>query len=162
MGDVPAEDRLSGQMARLVRPQDRAGQLFRATSTRRRKYDYDYQISKVGKPTDRLEWGMTPQTVNAYYNPTDNTINFPAAILQPPFFDAKADDAINYGGIGAVIGHEATHGYDDQGSQFDAKGNNVELVDEGRPRKVRRAHRSSWSSSSTPTSRCPASTSTAS
>ena len=81
-------------------------------------------MAKVGKPTDRLEWGMTPQTVNAYYNPTDNTINFPAAILQPPFFDAKADDALNYGGIGAVIGHEATHGYDDEGSQFDAKGNN--------------------------------------
>jgi putative endopeptidase len=89
------------------------------------KYNYDYEMAKVGKPTDRLEWGMTPQTVNAYYNPTDNTINFPAAILQPPFFDAKADDAINYGGIGAVIGHEATHGYDDEGSQFDAKGNNV-------------------------------------
>jgi putative endopeptidase len=89
------------------------------------KYEYDYQIAKVGKPTDRLEWGMTPQTVNAYYNPTENTINFPAAILQPPFFDAKADDGINYGGIGAVIGHEATHGYDDQGSQFDAKGNNL-------------------------------------
>ena len=89
------------------------------------KYEYDYQISKVGKPTDRLEWGMTPQTVNAYYNPTDNTINFPAAILQVPFFDAKADDGINYGGIGAVIGHEATHGYDDQGSQFDSKGNNI-------------------------------------
>jgi len=89
------------------------------------KYNYDYEMAKVGKPTDRLEWGMTPQTVNAYYNPTDNTINFPAAILQPPFFDAKADDGINYGGIGAVIGHEATHGYDDEGSQFDAKGNNV-------------------------------------
>jgi len=89
------------------------------------KYEYDYQISKVGKPTDRLEWGMTPQTVNAYYNPTDTTINFPAAILQVPFFDAKADDGINYGGIGAVIGHEATHGYDDQGSQFDSKGNNI-------------------------------------
>ena len=68
---------------------------------------------------------MTPQTVNAYYNPTDNTINFPAAILQPPFFDAKADDALNYGGIGAVIGHEASHGFDDQGSQFDAVGNNA-------------------------------------
>ena len=67
---------------------------------------------------------MTPQTVNAYYNPTDNTINFPAAILQPPFFDANADDAINYGGIGAVIGHEASHGFDDQGSQFDGDGNN--------------------------------------
>ncbi|WP_300616895.1 M13 family metallopeptidase [Dokdonella sp.] len=90
-----------------------------------RKYDYEYDIAKIGKPTDRLEWGMTPQTVNAYYNPTDNTINFPAAILQPPFFDAKADDALNYGGIGAVIGHEATHGFDDEGSQFDAQGNNA-------------------------------------
>ena len=68
---------------------------------------------------------MTPQTVNAYYNPSDNTINFPAAILQPPFFDAKADDGINYGGIGAVIGHEASHGFDDEGSQFDGAGNNV-------------------------------------
>ena len=89
-----------------------------------RKFDYDYDIAKIGKPTDRLEWGMTPQTVNAYYNPTDNTINFPAAILQPPFFDFKADDALNYGGIGAVIGHESTHGYDDQGSKFDELGNN--------------------------------------
>ncbi|GAA0888186.1 M13 family metallopeptidase [Rhodanobacter soli] len=88
------------------------------------KFNYDYDIAKIGKPTDRLEWGMTPQTVNAYYNPTDNTINFPAAILQPPFFDAKADDGINYGGIGAVIGHEASHGFDDEGSQFDGAGNN--------------------------------------
>ncbi|AND69178.1 peptidase [Dyella thiooxydans] len=88
------------------------------------KFNYDYDIAKIGKPTDRKEWGMTPQTVNAYYNPTDNTINFPAAILQPPFFDANADDAINYGGIGAVIGHEASHGFDDQGSQFDGDGNN--------------------------------------
>ena len=89
------------------------------------QFNYDYDIAKIGKPTDRKEWGMTPQTVNAYYNPTDNTINFPAAILQPPFFDAKADDAINYGGIGGVIGHEASHGFDDQGSQFDAAGNNT-------------------------------------
>ncbi|MFC5435662.1 M13 family metallopeptidase [Rhodanobacter umsongensis] len=89
------------------------------------KFNYDYDIAKIGKPTDRKEWGMSPQTVNAYYNPTDNTINFPAAILQPPFFDAKADDAINYGGIGAVIGHEASHGFDDEGSQFDGAGNNV-------------------------------------
>ncbi len=89
------------------------------------KFNYEYDIAKIGKPTDRKDWGMTPQTVNAYYNPTDNTINFPAAILQPPFFDAKADDAINYGGIGAVIGHEASHGFDDQGSQFDGDGNNV-------------------------------------
>ncbi|SEL78476.1 endothelin-converting enzyme Metallo peptidase. MEROPS family M13 [Pseudoxanthomonas sp. GM95] len=89
------------------------------------KFNYQYDIAKIGKPTDRKEWGMTPQTVNAYYNPTDNTINFPAGILQPPFFDAKADDAINYGGIGAVIGHEASHGFDDEGSQFDGAGNNV-------------------------------------
>ncbi|MBP1475039.1 hypothetical protein J7I44_12065 [Frateuria sp. MAH-13] len=89
------------------------------------KYNYEYDINKIGKPTDRKEWGMTPQTVNAYYNPTDNTINFPAAILQPPFFYANGDDAINYGGIGAVIGHEASHGFDDEGSQFDGEGNNV-------------------------------------
>ena len=88
------------------------------------KFNYHYDIAKIGKPTDRLDWGMTPQTVNAYYNPTDNTINFPAAILQPPFFDANGDDAINYGGIGAVIGHEASHGFDDEGSQFDGEGNN--------------------------------------
>jgi putative endopeptidase len=87
------------------------------------KYNYHYDIGKIGKPTDRKEWGMTPQTVNAYYDPSTNTINFPAAILQPPFFYAHGDDAINYGGIGAVIGHESSHGFDDQGSQFDGKGN---------------------------------------
>ncbi|GAB2864255.1 M13 family metallopeptidase [Hymenobacter ruber] len=81
------------------------------------------EISKFGKPIDRTEWGMTPPTVNAYYNPPMNEIVFPAGILQPPFFDAKADDAVNYGGIGAVIGHEMTHGFDDQGRQYDAKGN---------------------------------------
>jgi putative endopeptidase len=89
------------------------------------KFNYDYEVAKIGKPVDRSEWGMTPQTVNAYYNAQQNEIVFPAAILQPPFFDAKADDAINYGGIGAVIGHEMGHGYDDQGSKFDAQGNNV-------------------------------------
>lgn len=88
-----------------------------------RKYNYDYDLSHIGKKTDRKEWGMTPQTVNAYYDPSTNTINFPAAILQPPFFYAHGDDAINYGGIGAVIGHEASHGFDDQGSQFDGNGN---------------------------------------
>ena len=74
---------------------------------------------KVNKPVDKMEWGMTPQTINAYYNPTTNEICFPAAILQPPFFDPNADDAVNYGGIGAVIGHEMSHGFDDQGSQFE-------------------------------------------
>ena len=87
------------------------------------KYNYQYDLSKIGKPTDRKLWDMTPQMVNAYYDPSTNTINFPAAILQPPFFYAKGDDAINYGGIGAVIGHESSHGFDDQGSQFDGDGN---------------------------------------
>jgi putative endopeptidase len=89
------------------------------------KFNHQYAIAKIGKATDRREWGMTPQTVNAYYSPTTNTINFPAAILQPPFFYADGDDAINYGGIGAVIGHESSHGFDDEGSQFDGDGNNV-------------------------------------
>ncbi len=89
------------------------------------KFNHDWQMGKIGKPVDRTEWGMTPQTVNAYYNPLQNEIVFPAAILQPPFFDPKADPAMNYGGIGAVIGHEMLHGYDDQGSQFDASGNFV-------------------------------------
>ena len=86
-------------------------------------FNHERQMAKLGKPIDRAEWGMTPQTVNAYYNPQKNEIVFPAAILQPPFFDAKADDAVNYGGIGAVIGHEISHGFDDQGSQFDEVGN---------------------------------------
>jgi putative endopeptidase len=81
------------------------------------------EIDKIGKPVDRTEWGMTPQTVNAYYDPSMNEIVFPAGILQPPFFDFKADDAVNYGGIGVVIGHEISHGFDDQGSKFDAEGN---------------------------------------
>jgi putative endopeptidase len=89
------------------------------------RFNYRYLLDKIGKPTDRYEWNMTPQTVNAYYSPGTNTINFPAAILQPPFFYANGDDAINYGGIGAVIGHESSHGFDDQGSQFDGAGNNV-------------------------------------
>lgn len=86
------------------------------------EFEYNRTINKLGKPVDRSEWGMTPQTVNAYYNPTMNEIVFPAAILQPPFFDMKADDAVNYGGIGAVIGHEVGHGFDDQGSTFDGDG----------------------------------------
>ncbi|HEX6467332.1 MAG TPA: M13 family metallopeptidase, partial [Terriglobales bacterium] len=81
------------------------------------------QIAKIGKPVDRGEWGMTPPTVNAYYNPQMNDINFPAGILQPPFYDPRMDDAVNYGDAGGVIGHELTHGFDDQGSQFDGKGN---------------------------------------
>ncbi len=88
-------------------------------------WEHEYNVSKMGKPVDKTEWGMTPQTVNAYYNPLFNEVVFPAGILQPPFFNPDADDAINYGGIMAVIGHELTHGFDDQGSQFDAEGNLV-------------------------------------
>ncbi|MEP6464691.1 MAG: M13 family metallopeptidase [Parafilimonas sp.] len=87
------------------------------------KNEYQYQLSKVGKKVDKTEWGMTPPTINAYYNPTFNEIVFPAGILQFPFFDPSADDAINYGGIGMVIGHEMTHGFDDQGAQYDKDGN---------------------------------------
>ena len=87
------------------------------------KNEYQYQLSKVGKPVDKTEWGLTAPTINAYYNPTFNEIVFPAGILQFPFFDPEADDAINYGGIGMVIGHEITHGFDDQGSQYDKDGN---------------------------------------
>jgi putative endopeptidase len=88
-----------------------------------RMWDYKYNVSKLGKPIDRGEWGMTPPTVNAYYNSSLNEIVFPAGIMQPPFFDPKADDAVNYGGMGAVIGHEITHGFDDRGRQSDAEGN---------------------------------------
>ena len=86
-------------------------------------FEYERNIAKLGKPIDRGEWGMTPQTVNAEYNPEMNSIEFPAAILQPPFFQADADDAVNYGAIGAVIGHEISHGFDDQGAQYDGDGN---------------------------------------
>jgi len=87
------------------------------------RFDDAYNRNKLGKPVDRNEWGMFPQTVNAYYNPVMNEVVFPAAILQPPFFNMEADDAVNYGGIGAVIGHEVTHGFDDQGSKSDGNGN---------------------------------------
>lgn len=86
------------------------------------QFDVAFMLNKLGKPVDRSEWGMTPQTVNAYYNPVMNEIVFPAAILQPPFFDMNADDAVNYGAIGAVIGHEIGHGFDDQGAKYDGDG----------------------------------------
>ncbi len=100
-----------------IRPDDLVGNVLRAREVNHRR-----EVGKLGQPIDRTEWFMTPQTVNAYYNPLANEIVFPAAILQPPFFDMKADDAVNYGGIGAVIGHEISHGFDDQGRKFDGKG----------------------------------------
>jgi putative endopeptidase len=90
---------------------------------RQQVFERNYDLNKLGKPVDEKEWGMTPPTVNAYYNPSMNDINFPAGILQPPFFDPKADPAVNFGSIGMVIGHEMTHGFDDEGSKFDGKGN---------------------------------------
>jgi putative endopeptidase len=90
---------------------------------RARAFEVHRNLNKIGKPLDKTEWGMSPPTVNAYYNPPQNNINFPAGILQPPFFDKNADDAVNFGGIGVVIGHELTHGFDDQGSKYDGDGN---------------------------------------
>ena len=101
----------------VVSADDLVGNVRRASA-----FEQDRELAKIGKPIDRDEWFMTPQTVNAYYNPGMNEIVFPAAILQPPFFDADADDAVNYGGIGAVIGHEIGHGFDDQGSKYDGDG----------------------------------------
>jgi endothelin-converting enzyme/putative endopeptidase len=92
-------------------------------SHRANTFEFHRELNKIGKPVDKSEWSMTPPTVNAYYNPLENNINFPAGILQPPFYGADRDAALNYGGAGAVIGHELTHGFDDQGRQFDAKGN---------------------------------------
>ncbi|MBL8816317.1 MAG: hypothetical protein JNL58_09820 [Planctomyces sp.] len=101
-----------------IKPDDLLGNMQRSAA-----FEYKRMIDRLGKPVDRTEWGMTPQTVNAYYNASKNEIVFPAAILQPPFFDAQAEDAVNYGGIGAVIGHEISHGFDDQGSKYDGDGN---------------------------------------
>ena len=102
----------------VVKREDPVGNLQRQIAFEDRR-----ELNKIGKPVDEKEWNMTPPTVNAYYNPAQNDINFPAGILQPPFYDFRIDPAVNFGAIGAVIGHEMTHGFDDQGSQFDPKGN---------------------------------------
>jgi endothelin-converting enzyme/putative endopeptidase len=96
---------------------------FLGNNGRAGQFEFQRQLNKIGKPVDRGEWEMSPPTVNAYYDPLMNDINFPAGILQPPFYDNDMDDAVNYGGIGMVIGHELTHGFDDEGSQFDGEGN---------------------------------------
>jgi len=101
-----------------VKRDDLIGNLRRSDA-----FDWDWEIGHLGKPVDEREWGMTPPTVNAYYNSSLNDINFPAGILQPPFFDYSKDAAVNFGAIGVVIGHEMTHGFDDQGSKFDPQGN---------------------------------------
>ena len=101
-----------------VKRDDPVGNVQRASA-----FSDRHDLDKIGKPVDEKEWDMTPPTVNAYYNPAQNDINFPAGILQPPFFDFKIDPAVNFGGIGVVIGHEMTHGFDDEGSQYDPQGN---------------------------------------
>jgi putative endopeptidase len=125
-----ARDKLSRYMLKIGYPdrwrdysglQARAGDAF-GNRARAGRFEWQRIALRAGKPVDRAEWAMTPQTVNAYYNPSLNEIVFPAAILQPPFFDVGADDAVNYGAIGAVIGHEISHGFDDQGSKFDGEG----------------------------------------
>ncbi|PKP18737.1 MAG: M13 family peptidase [Bacteroidetes bacterium HGW-Bacteroidetes-23] len=107
----------------IVSPKD--GGTYFENSKRITKWRNDENFAKLGKPVDKTEWGMSPQTVNAYYSPSFNEIVFPAAILQPPFYDYRADEAVNYGGIGAVIGHEISHGFDDSGSRYNADGNLV-------------------------------------
>lgn len=111
-------DRWKDYSALDIRSDDLLGNILRANA-----WATDFDLAKLGQPVDRLEWFLTPQTVNAYYNPQMNEVVFPAAILQPPFFDIDADDAVNYGAIGAIIGHEIGHGFDDQGAQYDGAGN---------------------------------------
>jgi putative endopeptidase len=106
----------------IAGPDDEEGSFFQ-NMMNARKWRMEETMAKLGEPVDKTEWFMPPQTVNAYYNPSYNEIVFPAAILQPPFYDYKADAAVNYGGIGAVIGHEISHGFDDSGSRFDSEGN---------------------------------------
>jgi endothelin-converting enzyme/putative endopeptidase len=111
-------DRWRDYGALEIKSDDFAGNVLRAS-----RFEHRRQLAKIGKPLDRAEWGMTPPTVNAYYNEQMNDINFPAGVLQPPLFDPKMDDAPNYGNTGATIGHELTHGFDDEGRKFDAQGN---------------------------------------
>lgn len=111
-------DKWKDYSALEIKADDLVGNYVRASH-----WGYDEMVAKLGKPIDKSEWFMTPQTVNAYYNPVNNEIVFPAAILQPPFFNMEADDAVNYGGIGGVIGHEIGHGFDDQGAKYDGDGN---------------------------------------
>ena len=129
------------EVARLRQAHDRARRFLRQRRAQPRRWPTTQRIEKIGKPTDKTEWGMTTPTVNAFYSPQNNSINFPAGILQTPFFDPRRDMALNYGGAGAVIGHEMTHGFDDQGRKFDGDGNLRDWWTAGRRRRVRQARR---------------------
>jgi putative endopeptidase len=122
----------------VIKPDDLLGNVQRAE-----RFESDFQVAKLGKPVDRTEWLMTPQTVNAYYTPLMNEIVFPAAIMKPPFFDFGADDAVNYGAIGAVIGHEIGHRFDDQGRHYDGTRALRDCVDSGGRAGSRSARRRS-------------------
>ena len=122
-----------------IKRDDAIGNGFRAD-----QFEFQRQLDKIGKPVDRLEWGMTPPTVNAYYDPQMNNINFPAGILQPPFFDNAMDDAVNFGGIGMVIGHELTHGFDDEGPAVRPQGQSAGLVDARRTPRSSSSARPAW------------------
>ena len=118
-------------------------------------FEFKRQLAKIGKPVDRAEWEMTPPTVNAYYDPQQNNINFPAGILQPPFYSNHADVSVNAGGIGSVIGHELTHGFDDEGRQFDSAAISV-IGGASRMRRPLRNAKNASSTSIQPSAPCPA------
>ena len=136
---------------------DALGNAYRSS-----EFEFQRQLAKIGKPVDRGEWGMTPPTVNAYYDPQLNTVNFPAGILQPPFFDKTMGDEVNFGAVGAVIGHELTHGFDDEGRQFDPNGNLRDWWTEGRRKGIRTSAPSAWPTNIPTSKPLPAPSSTAS
>ena len=121
--DGDEQDRLSRQMARLLQARHRARRCTGQPGARAQYSNLQRDLAKIGKPVDKGEWYMSPPTVNAYYDPQQNNVNFPAGYFQPPFFSDKEDDAANYGDMGSTIGHELTHGFDDEGRQFDKDGN---------------------------------------
>ena len=127
-------------MARLLGPESERDDLI-GNLRRNEVFERNWNLNHLGKPVDEKEWGMTPPTVNAYYNPSFNDINFPAGILQPPFFDFTIDPAVNFGGIGVVIGHEMTHGFDDEGSKYDGHGQPARVADARGPQGLHRADR---------------------
>ena len=141
----------------VVKPGD-----FFGNATRAVEFETKRQMAKIGKPVDRGEWGMTPPTVNAYYNPSMNDINFPAGVLMPPLYDPKMDDAPNYGNTGGTIGHELTHGFDDEGRQFDGDGNLRDWWTKKDAAGVREARRTASATSTRPTRSWTTSRSTAS